>query len=86
MSTGSRENKQNKVRTQLWDTLYVVSKVIKNIFKKQNIYTSGSQHLDFDTGSHNSAPQVTRNIRRIHNRFNVIVLNVECLLDIKGAF
>ena len=23
MSTGSRENKQNKVRTQLWDTLYV---------------------------------------------------------------
>ena len=30
--------------------------------------------MDFDTGSHNSAPQVTRNIRRINNRFNVIVL------------
>ena len=24
MSMGSRENKQNKVRTQLWDTLYVI--------------------------------------------------------------
>ena len=23
MSMGSRENKQNKVRTQLWDTLYI---------------------------------------------------------------
>ena len=30
--------------------------------------------MDFDTGSHNSAPQVARNIRRINNRFNVIVL------------
>ena len=26
MSTGSRENKQNKVRTQLWDTLYMAVK------------------------------------------------------------
>ena len=25
MSMGSRENKQNKVRTQLWDTLYSIS-------------------------------------------------------------
>ena len=24
MSMGSQENKQNKVRTQLWDTLYII--------------------------------------------------------------
>ena len=35
MSTGSRENKQNKVRTQLWDTLYVNSIV--------NIYVIGNR-------------------------------------------
>ena len=64
----------------------IVSKEIKNIFEKQNTFTKGSQHLDFDTGSHNSAPQVTRNMRRINNRFNVIVLTLHCLLDIKGAF
>ena len=59
------------------------------IFSKSKIliaYTNGSQQRDFDTGSHNSAPQVTRNIRRINNRFNVIVLNLDFLLDIKGAF
>ena len=55
----------------------------KNIFEKQ---TSGSQHLDFDTGSHNSAPQPARNIRRINKTFNVIVLTLDCLLNIKGAF
>ena len=47
---------------------------------------NGSQQRDFETGSHNSAPQVTRNIRRINNRFNVIVKNLDNLLDTKGAF
>ena len=63
-----------------------VSKGIKNIFEKQNTFTKGSQHLDFDTGSHNSAPQVTKNIRRINNTFNVIVLVRDCLFEIKGTF
>ena len=59
---------------------------MKIVFKKQNTHTNGSQQRDFATGSHNSAPQVTRNIRRINNRFNVIVLALDCLFDIKGAF
>ena len=42
--------------------------------------------MDFDTGSHNSAPQLARNIRRINNGFNVIVLTLDCLLNIEGAF
>ena len=31
MSTGSRENKQNKVRTQLWDTLYIISRPLHRL-------------------------------------------------------
>ena len=63
--------------------------ISKMVFLKSKILitnTSGSQQRDFETGSHSSAPQVTRNIRRINNRFEVIVLNLDCLLDIKGAF
>ena len=43
MSTGSRENKQNKVRTQLWNTLYIYnyydSKLLSLFIQISDIFT-----------------------------------------------
>ena len=41
MSMGSRENKQNKVRTQLWDTLYYYINFAK---VRLNLYTPHCAH------------------------------------------
>ena len=43
MSMGSRENKQNKVRTQLWDTLYTTLSLIRiKYFSKRYVLAVGT--------------------------------------------